>query len=49
MLNRRILRVKAMQALYGYHLAIESLREIAGLQTIDLMVPVTFDLTFKDR
>ncbi len=28
---------------------VEALREIAGLQTIDLMVPVTFDLTFKDR
>lgn len=30
MLNRRILRIKAMQALYGYHLAIESLREISA-------------------
>lgn len=35
MLNRRILRVKAMQALYGYHLAIESLREIAAEELAD--------------
>ena len=35
MLNRRILRIKAMQALYGYHLSIESLREIAAEELAD--------------
>ena len=35
MLNRRILRIKAMQALYGYHLAIESLRDIAAEELAD--------------
>ena len=35
MLNRRILRIKAMQALYGYHMAIESMREIAADELAD--------------
>ena len=32
MLNRRMLRVKAMQALYGYFTAVESLREVKRIE-----------------
>jgi transcription antitermination protein NusB len=36
MLNRRILRVKAMQALYGYFTAVESMKEVSRNELLEM-------------
>ena len=49
MLNRRILRVKAMQALYGYFTAVESLKEVSRmeLQKVHALDPAKHDFSEK--
>ncbi len=49
MLNRRILRVKAMQALYGYFTAVESLKEVSreGLKELHALDPAKHDFSDK--
>ncbi|MEP5613221.1 MAG: transcription antitermination factor NusB [Cyclobacteriaceae bacterium] len=49
MLNRRILRVKAMQALYGYFTSVESLKEVARaeLTQIHALDPAKHDFSDK--
>lgn len=49
MLNRRILRVKVMQALYGYFTALESLKEVsrASLQQEHSLDPAKHDFADK--
>jgi len=49
MLNRRILRVKAMQALYGYFTSVESLKEVsrAELKRIHALDPAKHDFSDK--
>ena len=49
MLNRRILRVKAMQALYGYFTSLESLKEVskAELTKIHSLDPAKHDFADK--
>ena len=49
MLNRRILRVKVMQALYGYFTALESLKEVskASLEQLHSLDPAKHDFSDK--
>ncbi|NQZ75030.1 MAG: transcription antitermination factor NusB [Ekhidna sp.] len=49
MLNRRILRVKAMQALYGYFTAVESIKEVKReqLREIHALDPAKHDFADK--
>lgn len=49
MLNRRILRVKAMQALYGYFTAVESLKEVSRntLKELHALDPAKHDFSDK--
>lgn len=49
MLNRRILRVKAMQALYGYFTAVESMKEVkrAELEEMHALDPAKHDFADK--
>lgn len=49
MLNRRILRVKAMQALYGYFTSVESLKEVsrAQLKKTHALDPAKHDFSDK--
>ncbi|WP_420317479.1 transcription antitermination factor NusB [Ekhidna sp.] len=49
MLNRRILRVKAMQALYGYFTAVESLKEVKRneLEEMHALDPAKHDFADK--
>ncbi len=49
MLNRRILRVKAMQALYGYFTAVESIKEVKKneLEEIHSLDPAKHDFADK--
>ena len=49
MLNRRILRVKAMQALYGYFTSVESLKEVSReeLKKIHALDPAKHDFSDK--